>query len=453
VSTLEIVIAAATALACGLMIGTERERSHARGTVSGGVRTYALLALVGLVAAALGPWVIAAALVVVGALVAIGYVRTSATDIGSTSEVAGLIAFALGALAWSRPAVAAGLAVAVTVVLASKQRLHRFVRDVVSDTELEDALKFFVAAFVVLPLLPAGAIGPYGVLDARRIWTIVVVLTGVSAAGYIATRWFGAGRGLAVTGLAGGFVSASATTGAMALRARDPSVRRVALSAALLASVSTMLQLLGLTLVAYPPLLPPLLPTIVVGIVTLLATAWWNNRGSSAVELQSTSIASDRVAVGELPPEIQGSMADTDASGTDGSAHPAPPESSTETGRLFAIVPALILAVLLTIATLAARWGVDVFGSSGIVGAAGLAGLADAHAGALATATVLREGAISTAVALTAVGAALFTNTVVKMVLAFVGGGLDVGRRYTVLMLIPIVSIAVTLTATVRLIM
>lgn len=456
-STLEIVIAAATALACGVMIGTERERSHARGTVSGGVRTYALLALVGLVAAALGPWVIAAALVVVGALVAIGYVRTSVTDIGSTSEVAGLIAFALGALAWSRPAVAAGLAVAVTVVLASKQRLHRFVRDVVSDTELEDALKFFVAAFVVLPLLPEGSIGPYGVLDARRIWTIVVVLTGVSAAGYIATRWFGAGRGLAVTGLAGGFVSASATTGAMALRARDPSVRRVALSAALLASVSTMLQLLGLTLVAYPPLLPPLMPTIVVGIATLLATAWWNNRGTPSLNEPSSATVGGRVAGADLPPEFEGSTTGSHAVGdavnqADG-AHPAPPESPAETGRLFAIVPALILAVLLTLATLAARWGVDVFGSSGIVGAAGLAGLADAHAGALATATVLREGAISTAVALTAVGAALFTNTVVKMVLAFVGGGLDIGRRYTVLMLIPIVSIAVTLTVTVRLIM
>jgi len=421
VSTLEIAISAGTALACGLMIGTERERSHVSTALPGGVRTYALLGVAGLVTAAIDPWVVAAGLLIVGALVVVGYLRTSRTDIGATSEVAGLVTYALGALAWTEPALAAGSAVAVTVVLASKQRLHRFVRDVVSETELEDALKFFVAAFVVLPLLPSGAIGPYGVLDARRIWTIVVVLTGVNAAGYIATRALGAGRGLAVTGLAGGFISASATTGAMALRARMPAVRREALAAALLASVSTMVQLAGMMVIAYPPLLIPMLPTITVGIGVLLISAWWSTRGEAEQDAESTAI--------------------------DGETEPS---ATPEKGRLFAIVPALILAVLLTVATLVARWGVDVFGASGIVGAAGLAGLADAHAGALAAATVLREGAVSTSVTIVAIGAALFTNTVVKVVLAFVGGGFDIGRRYTVLMLIPIATVAATLTVTAR---
>jgi uncharacterized membrane protein (DUF4010 family) len=417
VSNVELLIAAGTALACGLLIGFERERSHGAATIPGGIRTYALIGLTGLVAAAIGPWVAAVGLLLVGGLIAIGYLRTSRTDVGATSEVAALTAYGIGALAWTRPGVSAGLAVAVTVVLASKERLHHFVRDVVTDTELEDALKFFIAAFVVLPLLPAGAIGPYGVLDPRRIWTIVVVLTGVNAIGYIATRALGAGRGLAITGLAGGFVSASATTGAMALRARVLAVRPAALAAALLASVSTLVQLVGLVAVAYPPLLPPVLPMAVVGVITLLAIAWAVSRRAAPV----------------------------DASTEDDTSTPSP-------GRLFALVPALILAGLLTTATLVARWGVDVFGPSGIVAAGGLAGLADAHAGALAAATVLQEGVITTTAALLAIAAALVANTIVKVVLAFVGGGAAVGWRYVGLMLVPIVSIGITLGITVLLV-
>lgn len=418
-TNVELLIAAGTALACGLLIGFERERSHGAATIPGGVRTYALTSVTGLVAAAIGPWVAAVGLLIVGALVAIGYLRTSRDDVGATSEVAALIAYAIGALAWTRPGVSAALAVAVTVVLVSKDRLHHFVRDIVTDTELEDALKFFIAAFVVLPLLPSGAVGPYGVLDPRRIWTIVVVLTGVNAIGYIATRALGAGRGLAVTGLAGGFVSASATTGAMALRARVLAVRPAALAAALLASVSTLVQLVGLVSVAYPPLLPPVIPMAVVGVATLLAIAW---------------VVSRRV----MPVEASNEDESTEGGQT------APSQ-----GRLFALAPALILAGLLTAATLVARWGVDVLGPSGIVAAGGLAGLADAHAGALAAATVLQEGVITTSAALLAIAAALVTNTIVKVVLAFIGGGTAVGWRYLGLMLVPIVSIGVTLGVTI----
>lgn len=240
------------------------------------------------------------------------------------------------------------------------------------------------------------------------------MLTGVNAVGYIATRTLGAGRGLAVTGLAGGFVSASATTGAMAVRARTPAIRRAALAAALLASVSTLVQLVGLVAVAYPPLLPPVIPMAAVGAIVLLAIAWAVARGGEAPADTSTE---DDAPLGQ--------------------------------GRLFALVPALILAGLLTAATLAARWGVDVFGPSGIVAAAGVAGFADAHAGGLAAATVLREGAITTSTALIAIGAALVTNTVVKIVLAFVGGGGAVGWRYAGLMLGPIISVGVTLAVTV----
>jgi uncharacterized membrane protein (DUF4010 family) len=71
------------------------------------------------------------------------------------------------------------LAVVVASLLLSKTRIHRFAREIVSEVELEDALKFFVVAFVILPLLPHRALGPYGVLNPAKVWLLVVLLTGI----------------------------------------------------------------------------------------------------------------------------------------------------------------------------------------------------------------------------------------------------------------------------------
>jgi uncharacterized membrane protein (DUF4010 family) len=199
------------ALAIGLLLGFERERSHHR-ELPAGSRTFALLALAGAVAASFGTWAVVVGLVVFGALLAFAYFRTSDEDPGTTTEIAALVAYLLGALAYGRPALSVALAVIVVGLLISKTRIHRFARKIVSEVEMEDAIKFFVVAFVVLPLLPDQSIGPYGVLNPAKIWLLVVLLIGIGWVGYIGVRALGPERGLLVTGLAGGFVSATATT-------------------------------------------------------------------------------------------------------------------------------------------------------------------------------------------------------------------------------------------------
>jgi uncharacterized membrane protein (DUF4010 family) len=68
--------------------------------------------------------------------------------------VALFAAFLLGALAQTEPALAGRLAVAVTALLTSRLRLHRFVREAVTPEELRDVLLLGAAALVVLPLMP-----------------------------------------------------------------------------------------------------------------------------------------------------------------------------------------------------------------------------------------------------------------------------------------------------------
>ncbi len=178
------------ALAIGLLLGFERERSHHR-ELSAGSRSFALLALAGAVAASFDTWAVVVGLVVFGALLAFAYFRTSDEDPGTTTEIAALVAYLLGALAYSRPALSVALAVIVVGLLISKTRIHRFARKIVSEVEMEDAIKFFVVAFVVLPLLPDQPIGPYGVLNPAKIWLLVVLLTGIGWVGYIGVRALG----------------------------------------------------------------------------------------------------------------------------------------------------------------------------------------------------------------------------------------------------------------------
>ena len=153
-----------------------------------GSRSFALLSLVGAVAASFGQGAVVVGLVGVGALMALAYFRTSEEDPGTTTEIAALVAYLLGALAYTRPAAAVALAVVVAGLLVSKTRIHRFAREIVSEIELEDAIKFFVVAFVILPLLPDQGLGPYGVLNPAKVWLLVVLLTGIGWIGYIGVR-------------------------------------------------------------------------------------------------------------------------------------------------------------------------------------------------------------------------------------------------------------------------
>jgi uncharacterized membrane protein (DUF4010 family) len=392
------------ALAVGLLVGLERERSGHRAV---GVRTLGVAGLVGGVAAALSPYAVAGALVAAGALAFATYRRPGHDDPGATTEIALVAVVALGALAWSSPELAVGGAIAVALLLWAKGPIHRFARELVSDEDVKDALVFFVAAFIVLPLLPDTETGPYGVLNPQRIWLIVVLLTATGWAGYVATRWLGARRGLAITGFAGGFVSGAATTGAMARRARDEvSVRREALAAALLASVTTLVLLTIIGTYVSPEVLTRLAPSLIATGVVLL------------------------VEVGVLL------------------LRPGPGAASAgeeEHARPFALGPAVVLALVLTGALLLARWGADALGDAGVVGSTALAGFADAHASALAAAQLAADGAIPVDLAALAVAAALATNTVTKVVLAFAAGGLRVGALYTALMLGPVLAFALPL--------
>ena len=407
------------ALAIGLLIGAERERSKPKGG-SPGIRSFALFALVGALGSIVHPVVAAGMVAAVVALLVLSHWATQERDPGLTSEVAAATTLGLGALSTERPDVAVGLGVVVTVLLVSRQALHRFVRETVTAREQVDALKFFVAAFVLLPVLPDGRFGPYDVWVPRKIWLLVVLIVGLGWVGHVATRMLGPGRGTLVTGLAGGFVSGTATTGVMAARARQgAATRSAALAGAALASVGTLVQLGAVTAVVEPRVTWRLLPALAAGTVVLVLETWLLARRRSPVPRPEPDDA-----------EPTGERDDDGVEEPASAAHP------------FALGPALALAAIISLVLPLALWLEQRYGAQGSVAAAAAGALADVHGASVAVATLAAEHRVSVDTAVTAVAAGLATNTFSKVAASVAGGGL----RFTAALLavlVPGIGVAV----------
>jgi uncharacterized membrane protein (DUF4010 family) len=163
---LDLALRFGAALGLGLLLGLERERKRDAELLSGGVRTFALVALLGAVGAFVERelnegWLLLAAFLAVSALVVVSYTTTAARgELGITTEVTALLAFIVGALCgWDKVGVASVATMVCLLLLTLKDYLHRLARRV----ELEDVeatLKFAVISVIILPLLRNEAFGP-----------------------------------------------------------------------------------------------------------------------------------------------------------------------------------------------------------------------------------------------------------------------------------------------------
>lgn len=379
------------ALAIGFLIGIERERSKGTGPgrAVAGLRTFTLISLTG----ALGIWiggipVFIATGVIVGVLIAVGYLRTRDTDPGLTTEIAMVVTLLLGGLAVREPRLAAALAVMVAILLAFRSYAHNWVQNVLTDEEVRDGLLLAAAALVILPLTPTEPIDPWGVVQPRKLWMLAVLVMAINALGYVALRALGAKTGLAIAGLLSGFVSSTATIGAMGARTKSqPDLREGAVAGAAASSVATVIQL-----------------AIVVGLVST----------PTLLMLTPSLIASGIAAVVYAGIFALRSFRETPAVGDAPKGRPFEPKT--------AIIFVLVVGITLLISALLTQW----LGDRGLMIAAGVAGFTDAHAAAISSASLAASGRAHTEFAALAVLVGFSTNSISKTVVAFSLGD----RRY-----------------------
>jgi uncharacterized membrane protein (DUF4010 family) len=404
-------ISAGIGLAAGLLIGLEREQTHAPGKgpgpFIGGLRTYPLFALLGVLSVLLTPALTLAlplaAFLGLLILVAISYADDvkRERDRGLTTEASILLTFLLGALAasrgivepWSRRVVVvAALAVVITFLLSSKPRLSALVNRVSKD-DFHATVKFLIVAVLVLPLLPDEPMGPLEVINPFNVGLMVVLIAGLSFLGYVASRLLGAGRGLTVTALLGGLVSSTAVTLSFAARARkDRAVVPMAALAIVLASTIMFGRILVEVAVVYRPLLRVLAVPVV---------------GMAAAGVLAAAVLYRRER-----PDLRA-------------------DSAVPLSNPFELASAIRFGLLFAGVTLVSKAAQLYAGSFGMYAAAALAGATDVDAITLSSAGFARDG-LDARVAATTILIGAVSNTIVKAVLATVLGGWLLGRTVLV---------------------
>ncbi|GGF43375.1 hypothetical protein GCM10011611_57280 [Aliidongia dinghuensis] len=376
----------AAALALGLLIGLERERSKGEGPTRNpaGIRTFALAALVGAVATHLGGvWFLAIVTGAVTLLATVSYIHTRDGDPGITTEIALLGTPLLGALAMSELATAAALGVVFAVVLAAKEPVHRFVTGVLTNAEVTDGLVLAIASLVIWPQLPDRYMGPWQALNPHSIWLLVILVLAIGAGGHIAGRALGSRLGLPLSGLASGFVSSTATIGSMGSRASQvPTVMAGAVAGAALSTVATYVQMA----------------------LVLLAT----NRATFGA-MVPTLVAGGGVAA------IYGLV-------FTGRALKADNGLDLEPKRAISLKGALALAATMAVMLIVAAAMKEFLGETGIIVGAALAGFVDTHSAAISVASLVASDRLSPDDALVPILMAMTTNTVSKAAMA-IGAG------------------------------
>ncbi|NBD20324.1 DUF4010 domain-containing protein [Aquabacterium fontiphilum] len=376
----------AVALGAGLLIGLERERRKGRGQdrASAGLRTFMVAALAGAVAQTVSLWLAVMTLAGVGALAALSYWRSRSDDPGLTTELALVATALIGMQAVSQPELAAACAAVLAGVLAAKERLHHFATDWLSEDELHDGLLLAALALVLLPLLPAEPLAWLGALSPRRVAMLVLLILLMQAASHLGQRLLGPRAGLPLSGLLGGFVSSTATVGAMGSLVRNGQVPlRLGLCAAVLSTAATWVQVLAMAAVVSPTHVLPWIPMAALGVTVpaLVGLILWRLDG-------------------QAPQQVE----------------------RTPGGRVLRLREAALVAALLVGGAVLVHWAQQ-RGSAGLLTATAIAALADAHAPVAALLSMYRAEQVALGLGVAGVLVAVSVNSLTRTVVATVSGG------------------------------
>lgn len=389
---LEYLPAFLTSLAIGLFVGLERERSPA---AKAGLRTFALTALLGTLLALLSeymesPWLLAAGLLAVAGLIVSAYLDGSRTDDpGTTTQAALLLCFGLGALVWfGFGALAVLLAVAMTLLLHFKPELQNISKSLTRQ-DLQSILQFAVLSFVILPVLPNRDFGPFETLNPYQTWLMVVLISGLSLAGYVSLRFVGQRFGAPLLGFFGGMVSSTATTLIYARHARsNENLGKLAVVVIMIANLVVLIRLAVVSSLVAPGIAPHLVPVLAGGLVagSLLTFFWWRRIG----------------AEGEFPmPEMKN-----------------PTEIRT----------ALTFAALYAVISLISAWLANLSGSSGLYLLAFISGLTDVDAISISMLRLFDQGKLTPDVTVATIAIAYLSNLLFKFGLMMSIGGRTLAR-------------------------
>jgi len=393
----------AISLGLGLLVGLQRERVQ---SPLAGIRTFALITVLGTVCALLGltfgGWVVGLGGLTVAAMLGVGNLaqgKAGELETGVTTEIAAVLMYGVGAyLVIGHAAVAIAIGGGVALLLHWKTPLHEFVSRI-GETDLKAIMQFVLVALVIYPVLPDEPFGPYGVLNPQQIWFMVVLIVGINLGGYVAYKLFGQRSGAALAGVLGGLISSTATTVSYSRRARqDRNDSQLAALVIVIASAVAYARVLAEVAVVAPNIfahaaLP--LAIMFVWMVIAATTMYWMSRlERTEPSNEEMMTAASAIPNGTPTPCVE--------------AEPLVRENPAE------LKPALFFTGLYALMLVGVATTREHLGSGGLYGVAFLSGLHDLDAITLSTARFMDQGQVETDLGWRLILTASLANLTVK---------------------------------------
>jgi uncharacterized membrane protein (DUF4010 family) len=244
--------------ALGMFIGLEREWAHKEA----GIRTFALFCLVGMISTVIYPpyGTIACAIFAIAFTITMSvHGLTQRKDPNLTTSAALFATFFVGVLIGMNQIIPGVIiAIVITALLSIKTELQSIVVELTAQ-EVHAAVEFGILAFVIYPILPDHPVDPWGIINPRTIWLMVVLISGIGFVNYIIMKKYGS-KGAAYTGFFGGLANSTAVVAEFIDRIKaEPGLTMVAVAAVILSDVAMCVRNLALCLFLEPSLLPKLI--------------------------------------------------------------------------------------------------------------------------------------------------------------------------------------------------
>ena len=322
--------------------------------------------------------------------------RRVSADVSITSLITMLLTFVLGTLATlDHVNLAVAAAVVTTLLLRFKDVLHGWLKKL-EERELHAALQLLLISAVLLPVLPDRGYGPWQALNPYEIWWMVVLIASISFIGYFTMKIAGPGKGVILTGLTAGMASSTALTLHFSRLAQKQGDMKNLLAAGILVACGTMFpRIVLISSLINPALFNALIvPMMVMTLLTLFSAAIiWHK------------------SVDQSPSEL------------------------THLINPLELKPALFFGALLVLVILLGKAAIHFFGEAGLYLLAAASGIADVDPINL-TLSRMSITDLPLDVAVLGIVIASSTNTLVKAVLAISVGGLGLGIRVFVPLLV-----------------
>jgi uncharacterized membrane protein (DUF4010 family) len=230
-----IALKMAVSVGIGMLVGMERKWSHKEA----GIRTFSIVALLGMLATIAGQDFIIAAMVGVFLLVIGINARSLLVDktVEITTSAALIANYMLGVLVGlGHIFTPVAGAIVMTMLLAWKTELNKFAGGLLP-SEIRSAILLGLIGFVIYPVLPDRYIDPWQLFNPGDAWISIIAIAGIGFVNYVCLRIFSTG-GLYLGAIFGGLVNSTATVAEVSSRAQSSGMASKMTSLVLLTTIA-----------------------------------------------------------------------------------------------------------------------------------------------------------------------------------------------------------------------